>query len=575
MDNQEIARILREIGEYLEMDGVPFKPRAYEKVADAIGDLGTELRDIYARGGLGALEKVPGVGVSIAEKIEELLKTGRLKYYEGLKKKMPIDFSSFAGLEGLGPKSIKKLYKELGIRNRIDLEKAVKAGKIRRLEGFGKKSEEKILAALEFSSKFSGRFLLGDILPLSESIKERLAELKEVKRIVVAGSLRRRKETIGDVDILVISDKPKTVMGKFVSLKEVVRVLAKGETKSSVKLKTGIDVDLRVVPEESYGAALNYFTGSKLHNVSLREMAVKKGWKLNEYGLFNTKGKRIAGKTEEELYKALGLRYIEPELREDAGEIAAAKSGKLPKLIGYGDLRGDLQTQTDWTDGTASIEEMALAASKRGLEYIVITDHTKRLAMAHGLDAKRLAEQGKEIDSVNRKLRKRGAKIKVLKGSECDILKDGTLDLPDNALSKLDVVGASIHSYFDLPTTEQTTRLKKAMSNPNVDIIFHPTGRLIERRAPYDLDIKEVISFAKKTKTVMEVDAFPDRLDLKDEYIRLCVEAKVKLAIDSDAHAPLHFDYLPYGIAQARRGWAKKADVINAWPLEKMLKSLK
>lgn len=575
MDNQEIARILREIGEYLEMDGVPFKPRAYEKVADAIGDLGTELHDIYARGGLGALEKVPGVGVSIAEKIEELLKTGRLKYYEGLKKKMPIDFSSFAGLEGLGPKSIKKLYKELGIRNRIDLEKAVKAGKIRRLEGFGKKSEEKILAALKFSSKFSGRFLLGDILPLSESIKERLAELKEVKRIVVAGSLRRRKETIGDVDILVISDKPKTVMGKFVSLKEVVRVLAKGETKSSVKLKTGIDVDLRVVPEESYGAALNYFTGSKSHNVSLREMAVKKGWKLNEYGLFNTKGKRIAGKTEEELYKALGLRYIEPELREDAGEIAAAKSGKLPKLIGYGDLKGDLQTQTDWTDGTASIEEMALAASKRGLEYIVITDHTKRLAMAHGLDAKRLAEQGKEIDSVNRKLRKRGAKIKVLKGSECDILKDGTLDLPDSALSKLDVVGASIHSYFDLPTTEQTARLKKAMSNPNVDIIFHPTGRLIERRAPYDLDIKEIISFAKKTKTVMEVDAFPDRLDLKDEYIRLCVEAKVKLAIDSDAHAPLHFDYLPYGIAQARRGWTKKADVINAWPLEKMLKSLK
>ena len=292
-----------------------------------------------------------------------------------------------------------------------------------------------------------------------------------------------------------------------------------------MKLKTGIDVDLRVVPEESYGAALNYFTGSKSHNVSLREMAVKKGWKLNEYGLFNTKGKRIAGKTEEELYKALGLRYIEPELREDAGEIAAAKSGKLPKLIGYGDLKGDLQTQTDWTDGTASIEEMALAASKRGLEYIVITDHTKRLAMAHGLDAKRLAEQGKEIDSVNRKLRKRGAKIKVLKGSECDILKDGTLDLPDSALSKLDVVGASIHSYFDLPTTEQTARLKKAMSNPNVDIIFHPTGRLIERRAPYDLDIKEIISFAKKTKTVMEVDAFPDRLDLKDEYIRLCVEA--------------------------------------------------
>ncbi len=575
MDNQEVARILREIGEYLEMDDIPFKPRAYEKASSAIADLGTELRDIYAKGGLEALEKVPGVGISIAEKIEELLKTGRLKYYDGLKKKMPVDFSSFAGLEGLGPKSIKKLYEKLGIKNRMDLEKAAKAGKIRRLEGFGKKSEEKILAALEFAGKSSGRFLLGDVLPLSESIKERLAELKEVKRIIVAGSLRRRKETIGDVDILVISDRPKAVMDKFVSLKEVARVLAKGETKSSVQLKTGIDVDLRVVPEESYGAALNYFTGSKSHNVSLREMAVKKGWKLNEYGLFDKKGKRIAGKTEEELYKTLGLRYIEPELREDTGEIAAAKGGKLPKLIGYGDLRGDLQTQTVWTDGTATIEEMALAAWRRGLEYIVITDHTKRLAMAHGLDAKRLAEQGKEIDSVNRKLRKRGARIKVLKGSECDILKDGTLDLPDSALSKLDVVGASIHSYFGLPAAEQTARLKKAMSNPNVDIIFHPTGRLIERRAPFDLDVKEIVSFAKKTGTVMEVDAFPDRLDLKDEYVRLCVEAGVKLAIDSDAHAPLHFDYLPYGIAQSRRGWAKKSDVVNAWPLEKMLKSLK
>ena len=414
----------------------------HEVERQVVGKRDAALRILCAivAGGHVLIEDVPGVGVSIAEKIEELLKTGRLKYYEGLKKKMPVDFSSFAGIEGLGPKSIGKLYKELKVKNRSDLEKAAKAGRISKLAGFGKKSEEKILSALEFAAKSSSRFPLGEVLPLSDSIKERLEGLKEVKKIVVAGSLRRRKETIGDVDILIVSNRPEPVMEKFVSLPEVARVLAKGTTKSSIKLKTGIDVDLRVVPEESYGAALNYFTGSKAHNVSLREMAVKRGWKLNEYGLFDKKGRRLAGESEGGLYKALGLRDIEPEIREDAGEIAAAKSNKLPKLIGYGDLKGDLQVQTDWTDGAASIEEMALAAAKRGLEYIVVTDHTKRLAMAHGLDAARVARQGKEIDSVNGRLRKRKIGIRVLKGSECDILKDGTLDLPDAVLAKLDVV---------------------------------------------------------------------------------------------------------------------------------------
>ncbi|MCL5006731.1 MAG: PHP domain-containing protein, partial [Patescibacteria group bacterium] len=435
--------------------------------------------------------------------------------------------------------------------------------------------EEKILAGLEFVGSSKGRFPLGEVLPLSESIKERLEKMPEVKKIVVAGSLRRRKETIGDIDILAISSKPKPVMDEFVSLGGVAKIMAHGETKSSVKLKNGIDVDLRVVKEVSYGAALNYFTGSKDHNVALREIAVKRGWKLNEYGLFDKKERQIAGKTEEELYKALGLRYIDPELRENTGEIEAAKKNRLPRLVGYDDLKGDLQVQTNWTDGTASIEDMALQAASLGLEYIAITDHTKHLAMTHGLDEKRLAEQGKEIDRVNAKLEKRKAKLRVLKGVECDVLKDGGLDLKDEALARLDVVGVAIHSHFNLPVAEQTARMKKAMSNSNADIVFHPTGRLLGKRAPYEIDMDEIIRHAKKTGTIMEIDSFPDRLDMKDEYIRKCVAAGVKMAIDSDGHAPAHLSLLSYGISQARRGWAEKSDIINTRSLKEMLKTLK
>ncbi len=575
MNNQEIAGVLREIGEYLEMDDVPFKPRAYEKAAEVVSGMEEEVSEIYKKGGIRAIEEIPEVGISIAEKIEELIKTGKLKYYEQLKKKTPVDFPSFVGLEGLGPKSIKKLYKKLGIKNIKDLEKAAESGKIRKLEGFGKKSEEKILAGLKFVNRSKGRFLLGEALPLSETVKERLSSLAEVKKIIIAGSIRRRRDTVGDMDILVTSDNPKPIMDRFISLPEVARVLARGETKSSVKFKGGIDADLRIVKDSSYGAALNYFTGSKSHNVALRRIAMKEGWKLNEYGLFDKKGKQIAGKNEEELYKAFGMDYIEPELRENTGEIEAARAGKLPKLIRYGDLQGDLQVQTEWTDGTASIEEMAVRAAKLGLKYIAITDHTKRLAMAKGLDEKRLHDQGKEIGRVNSLLKKKGVKLTVLKGAECDVLKDGSLDLKNEALAKLDVVGVAIHSYFNLPAAEQTKRLKKAMSSPHADIVFHPTGRLINKRAPYEIDMDEIIAHAKKTKTALEADALPERLDLSDEHVRKCVEAGVRLSIDSDAHALAHLEFLPYGIAQARRGWAKKKDIVNAWPLEKMLNLLK
>lgn len=609
--NGEIAKILSEIGEYLDMQNVPFKPRAYEKAAETVAALTEEISETYKKGGLKAVESVPGIGVSIAEKIEELLKTGRLKYYEELKKKTPVNLGELTAIEGIGPKSIKKLYEKLDVKNVADLEKAARAGKIGKLAGFGPKSEESILKGIEFAKSSGGRFVLGYVMPEIRLLQERLGKLRDVKKIEVAGSIRRRKETVGDADFLIISDNPKPVMDYFVNMPEVVRVYAHGATKSAVKIKTGMDVDLRVIPPESYGAALAYFTGSKDHNVALRELAIKKGYKLNEYGLFqitdrhglntdrNGKSPResvssrhksvlVAGKTEEEIYKALGLDYVEPEMREMMGELELTKKHKLPKLINYGDLLGDLQVQTNWTDGSDSIEAMARAAMKAGLQYIAITDHTKRLAMTHGLDEKRIVQQAKEIDRLNSKFAYSAeaasvakarqilnSKFRILKGTECDILKDGSMDLPDEILAKLDVVGASVHSHFDLPREEQTRRIEKAMRNRHVDIIFHPTGRVIQKRPPYELDMATLVKTAKETGTIMEIDAFPDRLDLRDEYIRQCVAAGVKMSIDSDAHSPAHFEFLEYGVAQARRGWAEKSDIINAWPLQKMLKFLK
>ena len=573
MTNQEIAKILSEIGIYLEMDGVAFKPRAYEKASEAIAVLNRQVSEIYEKGGLKSVEEIPGVGVSIAEKIEELIKTGRVKYHDQLQKKVPVDLEELRSVDGLGPKTIKTLYQKLKVRNLKDLEKAAKSGKIQKLEGFGEKSEENILKGIEFLKKSGGRFVLGMVMPQIREIEARLKKLPGVKKINIAGSVRRRKDTVGDADILIISDKPKPVMDYFVSMPEVARVFAHGETKSAVKLKNGLDMDLRVLPEESYGAGLNYFTGSKDHNIELRRIAISKGYKLSEYGLFKGK-KQIAGRTEEELYKSLGLHYIEPELREMTGEIEAARGNKLPRLIGYGDLRGDLQVQTNWTDGANSIEEMAEVAAKIGLEYIAITDHTKRLAMTGGLDEKRIQKQWAEIDRLNSKLKAQSSKLRILKGTECDILKDGTMDLPDNILAKCDLVGASVHSLFNLSKKDQTERIKRAISNPHVDIIFHPTGRILNKRDPYDVGMEELIKHAKKTETILEINA-SDRADLKDGYIKKCVEAGVKMAINSDSHSVSHFEWLEYGIAQARRGWCEKKDIINAWPLEKMLKMLK
>jgi DNA polymerase (family 10) len=599
--NQAIAEMLRGIGEYLAMQNIPFKPRAYEKAALVIDGLEEEAAAMYKKGGIKSLEEIPGVGVSIAEKIEELIKTGHVKYYEELKRKTPVDLTELSRIEGLGPKSVQKLYQKLGVKTLADLERAAKSGKIAKLEGFGPRSEEKILKSIGFAKdRATGgagggqRFILGYTMPTIQSIQSRLESIAGVERVTIAGSARRRRDTIGDVDILAVAKKPGAAMDAFISTPGVVNVIARGETKSSIKLKSGLNVDLRVVPANSYGAALNYFTGSKDHNVALRKIAVAKSWRLNEYGLFKPDprdpeakgqqaGKFLAGKTEEELYAAFGMSYIEPELRENTGEIEAAarefhhKSPGLPKLIGYDELEGDLQVQTDWTDGAESIEAMARAAVTRGLKYIVITDHTKRLAMTHGLDEKRIVQQWGEIDRVQKKLdRALGhGKILILKGTECDILKDGSLDLPDSILAKLDVVGVSVHSHFTLSRADQTARVQRAIENPNVDIFFHPTGRIINRREPIDLDMDTILAVAKKTGTVMEINSFPERSDLKDEYIRRCVDAGIQLAIDSDAHNSKHYLNLEYGISQARRGWCERKDIINAWPVEKMLKALK
>mgnify|MGYP000880175488 FL=1 len=578
MENKEIAKILSEISVYLEMEGEMFKPRVYEKAALAIELLDKPLKDIYKTQGLKGIKNIEGVGLSIAEKIEELLKTGELKYYKQLKKKYPIDLENLLRIEGLGPKLIKKLYEKLKIKNIADLEKAAQEGKIRKIEGFGEKTEQNILKSIEFLKQSGNRFILGFVWPEIENIISQLSHLKEVKKIIAAGSIRRMKETIGDLDILIISNNPMPVMDYFVSMPNVFQIIAHGETKSAIRLKNGLDVDLRVVAEESFGAALNYFTGSKNHEIHLREIAMKKNYKLNEYGLFkikNNKEIKIAGKTEKEIYQALGLDYIEPEMREDWGEIELAQNHQLPKLIGYNDLKGDLQIQTNWSDGSNSIEEYIDAALKNNLEYIAITDHTKSLAMTGGCDEKKLLKQIKEIDKINQKLEKEKINFKVLKSAEVNILKDGSLDIDKKVLAQLDFVAAAVHSHFNMTRKEMTERICKAIRNPLVDIIFHPTGRLILKRPPYDLDVDKIINEAKNNNTCLEIDAFPDRLDLKDEHIKKAIEKGVKLSIDSDSHSINHLNYLKFGIAQARRGWVTKNDIINTKPWPEMLKQLK
>lgn len=578
MTNQELAAIFSRTALYLQIEGVSFKPQAYEKAAMALESFSKDVAELYKEKGRDGLETdIPGVGKGIAAKIEEYLKTGKIKEYEQLRKKTPVDIDELTSVEGIGPKMVGALYKRLKITNLEELEQAAKAGKIRKLPHFGEKTERNILQGVEFVKRSQGRRPLGDIVPYVEDLVAKLKSSRMLKDAVAAGSIRRMKETIGDVDILVTTRESEKVIEYFLSLVSYEKIWGKGSTKVSLHADQGFDVDLRVLPEEVFGAALQYFTGSKEHNVKLRTYAVGKGYKLSEYGLFEGK-KRLACKTESDVYGALGMAYIEPELREDTGEIEAALRGELPRIIPYGCVKGDLQIQTNWTDGNNSIEEMASEAKRQGLEYIAITDHTRDLAMTGGSDEKKLLRQTAEIDKINSRLRQglgSQAKFRILKGAEVNIRKDGTLDIADEVLAKLDVVGIAVHSNFKMSKKDMTARIIRAMGNPHADILFHPTGRLLQKREAYEVDMDAIVKEAKKTGTVLEINASPERLDLKDADIRKAKEAGVRMAIDSDAHSTRHMENLGYGVAQARRGWAEKGDIINAWPVEKMLTFLK
>jgi DNA polymerase (family 10) len=560
---------LTEISE--EDPNVQFRARAYYRAADTIANLPENVTDIYSKQGVKGLLEIPSVGKAIALKIEEYLKTHKVHHLEELKAKVPVSIDEMYGIEGIGPKTIKMFYDKLKIKNLADVEKAATEGKLKTLPGFTEKKEHDIIKQIEFFKRGRGRFIIGEIYPLVKQIEARLQSISGVINAVSTGSIRRMKETIGDIDYLVVCNDPEQVIDFFVKMPEVQEILGKGQAKAFVKLASGIDADLLVVPEESWGSALQYFTGSKEHSVQLRKMAISKGLRLNEWGVF--KGdKSIAGATEEEVYKTLGIQWMPPEMRENTGEIELGREGKIPKLVDYGSLKGDLQVHSENSDGTATIEEMARGAKAFGLDYIAITDHTKSLTIAGGLEEQELLEQADRITQLNDSL---GKEFRILSSAEVNILKDGSLDISNTVLDKLDIVGAAIHSHFNLPIETQTERLIKAANNPSVDILFHPTGRIINRRAGYPVDIERVIDVAKDTKTVLEIDAHYDRLDLKDEHVRRAIKEGVKLVVDSDAHHPIHYSFLTFGVAQARRGWAMQSDILNTLPADKLLNALK
>ncbi len=568
--NQHIATILYELSVLYELKHVPFKPRALERASGVLGELSEDVRDIYARDGIEGLERIPGVGQGIAERIAEYITTGHVREYDRMKKALPVDIAGIMAIEGIGPKTLKLLYTKLGITTRATLEKLARAGQLAGVRGIGPKGQDRILRAIGYLAQSQDRYSPGLLWSQIRAIADRIESWPHVNRVDLVGSLRRMQETIGDLDLLAVSTDTEDTLRRFVSLSQVESVHAHGDHNALVRLTMGIDADLWVVPKESYGAALIAWTGGKAHNVHLRTIAKKKGYLLDDFGLF--KGNRmVAGVTEEDVYKKLGMQWIPPELRSDSGEIEAALNGDIPRLVDYTDIKGDLQIQTDWTDGQDSILAYAKAARSLGLEYIAITDHTKSLTIGHGLDAAKLKKQWAEIDRVQKQL----SGIRILKGTECDIKKDGTLDLSDDVLSQLDVVGIAVHSHFDLPEQEQTARIVRAMENPYADILFHPTGRIIQRRQPYPVDVAKLLTVAKRTRTIMEIDAHPGRLDLNDEYVRAAVAKGVRLSIDTDAHAVNELQYLRWGIGTARRGWATKTAVINTRPWRQMLKLLK
>jgi len=565
MTNREIARILSEIADLLEIKGEnPFKIRAYQRAAQAIEGLAMTLSDMR---GHQPFTDISGVGSSIAEKIEELLDAGQCRYHQELLAEFPASLAALLSIPEVGPRKAKVLHDELGITSVDELEQAAREGKLRELKGFGAKTEQNILRGIERLKVHKARLPLAQAHPLAMEVVEDLLLAAPVERIEPAGSIRRMRDTIGDIDILVTSSEPQDVMSTFVGLPVVDHVLEQGATKSSVLSHSGAQVDVRVVDPESFGAALQYFTGSKEHNVRLRELAVRRGLRLSEYGVFDVKtDRRIAGATEEEVYAALGLPLIPPEMREDCGEIAAALRGALPRLVAVEDIRGDLHVHTKRTDGHHTIEEMAETARGAGYEYIAVCDHSRSVGMAGGLFEEDLLRHVEEIRAVNKRINK----ITILAGTECDIRRDGTLDYPDEVLAQLDVVIAAVHSGFKMDAQTMTSRIIQAMQNPYVDALAHPTGRIIGKRDPYEVDIERLLAAAAELGVAMEINSYPDRLDLRDVHARRAKELGVKVVINTDAHDCDHLRLITYGVATARRGWLEPDDVLNTLPLKEL-----
>jgi len=569
MKNQEIAEVFNDIADLLEIKGEnPFRIRAYRRAALNIEGL---VRNV-AETTKDELIKISGIGQDLAGKIEEYVKTGRLQFYEDLKKEVPEGLSLLLSVPSLGPKTAKLLFERLKVKDIGTLEKLAREHKLSGLPGIKEKTEENILKGIEMLKRGIERQPLGKVLPVAKDILQHLKNKAPVKNLSIAGSIRRWKDTIKDIDVLATSQDPKAVMNAFVHLPHVKDILMHGPTKSSVIIHEGLQVDLRVVEEDSFGAALAYFTGSKAHNIRLREMAVKSGLKINEYGIFRERDeKKLGGEKEEDIYRILGLPYIPPELREDSGEIEAAIEGRLPKLVELRDIKGDLHVHSKWSDGSHDFEELIDEAKKRGYEYIAITDHSKGLGIARGLSAERLMEEKKEIDAINKRLKG----FRLIVGTEVDIRSSGEIDFPDEILKKMDIVVASIHSGFRQDKEQITKRLVSAIRNPYVSIIAHPTGRLIGERDPYDVDMNEVFKVAKETGTAIEINAYPLRLDLSDIYVKIAREMGVRVVISTDTHVAKQFDYMGYGVSIARRGWLEKKDVLNTLSYNLLIKALR
>ncbi|MEM0201169.1 MAG: DNA polymerase/3'-5' exonuclease PolX [Candidatus Micrarchaeaceae archaeon] len=570
MNNKKISELFDEIADMLELskENRIFEIRAYRKAALTLDSMQEDISEILQKKGIDGLLEIQGIGKGLALKIEEFVKTGKIKKYEELKKKYPIDFSTLTKIQGLGSKRAYVLYKNLGVKNIEDLKKAIKTQKVRELSGFGEKSEKELEKGIQLLESSKGRILLGTALPEAESVIKKLKDSGLVEKVILAGSTRRMKETVGDLDILVISNKAKNVMDFVITLPEVENIIANGPTKTTVWLKIGISCDIRVLEKESFGAAQQYFIGSKDHNVKIRQIAIKKGYKLNEYGLYDLKGKIISSEDEKDIYEKLGMQYPEPEMRENKGEIELAQENKLPKLVQLNDILGDLHTHSKHSDGMNSIEEMANEAIKLGRKYIGITDHSKSEYIANGMDEKRIISYFKEIDQLNKKFEGR---IKILKSAETDILKDGSLDFKKDILKEMDYVLASIHTNLNMSKEEMTKRIITAIES-GVNIFAHPTDRLINQRNPIVLDFDAVFQAAKDNNVILEIDSYPNRLDLNDENIFRAKKYDLTFSISTDSHRTDHLSLMRYGVGMAKRGWLTKNDVVNTLPYEKLCK---